>query len=180
MRASGSILNWMSELDDVWSAMLAKARENAAAAGRGDVAEYLDLKASNDLIRQTGVDWLFQTLIEHASVANRVRDAITIERIEPHSFSFRGANIVGASVSFRYGVRCLTVEAGWTRTPADGFMRGGGLAFARFRHFGRPQANLEAAIFGSPPVWKAIKDDHIGLEIHSEHLERHIDLLVQD
>ena len=73
----------MSELNEVWSAMLAEARENAALSGRGHVADYLDLKASNDLLRQTGVDWLFQTLIEHAADANRDRNSIAIERTEP-------------------------------------------------------------------------------------------------
>src|SRR5687768_3735492 len=172
----------MSELDDVWSAMLAKARENAAATRRGDVAEYLDLKASNDLIRQTGVDWLFQTLIEHAAAANRVRDAIAIERTEPHSFTFRGANIVGSSVSFRYGVRCLTVEAGWTRTPADGFMRGGGLALARLRHFGIPAKNVELALTGTsgPPVWRVVREDAMLDEVRSDFLRSQVDLLTGD
>ncbi len=161
--------------------MLDRARENARATDRRDVADYLDLKASNDLIRQTGVDWLFATLMEFAAEANRTQAAVAMERIEPHNFLFRGANIVGASLSFRYGVRCLTVEAGWTRTPTDGFMRGGGLAFARFRHFGMPQANLEAALFGAAPapVWKAIREEHVGGEIRSEHLHRHIEILLQ-
>lgn len=172
----------MSELEEMWASMIARARDNARTGGRHDVADYLDLKAVNDLTRQTGIDWLFSTLMEHAAGANRSKAAVAMERIEPHSFGFRGANIVGASLDLRYGVRRLTVEAGWTRTPADGFMRGGGLAFARFRHFGRPEANLDAALFGTrdAPVWKAIREDHVGSEIRSEHLERHVEILVRD
>ena len=60
-------------------------------------------------------------------------------------------------------------------------MRGGGLAFARFRHFGMPQANLDAALFGTrdAPVWKAIQEEEVGGEIRSEHLERHIEILLR-
>ena len=172
----------MSELDEIWSRMLAEAGENAKAAGRHDVADYLTLKSSNDRIRRTGVNWLFDELIQFAAAVNRSGVSVSIERTEPHNFRFRGANIVGAAVSFRYGVRCLTVEAGWTRTPADGFMRGGGLAFARFRHFGMTDANLDAGLFGSgpSPSWKALREDEVGDEIRSGHLERHIAVLVRN
>ena len=54
-----------------------------------------------------------------------------MENENPHNFRLRGANLVGSLLRVRQGVRCLTVEAGWTRTPNDGFMRGGALAIAR-------------------------------------------------
>jgi hypothetical protein len=171
----------MNELEEMWSSMIARARENALTAGRHDVADYLDLKAANDLVRKTGVDWLFATLMELAA-ANGSQAAVEMERTEPHSFQFRGANIVGVSLGLRYGLRRLTVEAGWTRTPTDGFMRGGGLAFARFRHFGIPQANLDAALFHTrdTPVWRAIREEEVGAEVRSEHLERHMEILLKD
>lgn len=166
----------------MWSQMLAEARENARASARHDVADYLDLKATNDLVRRTGVAWLFETLITMVAAANRSNVAVAIERTDPHSFNYRGANIVGSAVSFRYGVRCLTVEAGWTRTPADGFMRGGGLALARLRHFGIPAKNVEFALIRTdgPPVWRVIKDEAIQQEVHSDDLHRHVELLTGD
>ncbi len=161
--------------------MLAEASEKARSGNRHDVADYLELKASNDLIRLTGVKWLFETLTEHAAVANRSSAAVAIERTEPHSFSYRGANIVGTSLSFRYGVRCLTVEAGWTRTPADGFMRGGGLAFARLRHFGIPKANVDMALFmnGQKPVWQLLTEERTAEQVNSHALIAHISLLIE-
>ena len=178
----GSILQAMSEMDEIWSRMLTEARENARVAARHDVADYLDLKASNDLIRRAGVAWLFETIFEMVASQNRTNVAAAIERTEPHSFIYRGANIVGSAVSFRYGVRCLTVEAGWTRTPADGFMRGGGLALARLRHFGIPARSAEIALTGTdgPPVWRVIGDDALREEVHSEYLRSHVDLLLSD
>jgi hypothetical protein len=177
--SSGSILRGMNELDEVWTKMLAEATSRARASDQHHVADYLDLKASNDLIRRASVGWLLETLIQHAASANRLSGSIAIERTEPHNFGYRGANLVGTSVSLRYGVRCLTVEAGWTRTPADGFMRGGMLAFARFRHFGLPKAGMEAALLrsGDSPVWRVLIDEKPGADIDSADLHRHVALL---
>lgn len=171
----------MQELDDIWAQMLAEAAEKARIGGRGDVAEYLDLKASNDMVRRISVEWLFDTLIGEAAAANRSNIAVTIERSEPHSFAYRGANVVGSAVSFRYGVRCLTVEAGWTRTPADGFMRGGGLAFARLRHFGLPKAGADLVLTRSNevPVWRLLVEDAMTDEFESDRLAGHIKLLTE-
>ena len=79
-------------------------------------------------------------------------------------------------------MRCLTVEAGWTRTPADGFMRGGMLAFARFRHFGRPKQGMEAALYrsGNSPVWRVMIEERVGTDVHSDDLRRHVLSLTAD
>lgn len=161
--------------------MLAEAAEKARSSGRGDVAEYLTLKSSNDAVRRMSVNWLFDTLIGEASAANRGNLSITIERTDPHSFAYRGANLVGSAVNFRHGVRCLTVEAGWTRTPADGFMRGGGLAFARLRHFGLPKSNVELVLTRSneKPVWRVLVEDAVAEEFEANRLLLHLKLLIE-
>ena len=115
----------MNELDEIWAQKLAEAAENARVSGRHDVADYLALKAANDTIRRTAVGWLFDTAVQIAAEANRNLSGIAIEREDPYNFSLRGANIVGSMLRVRQGVRCMTIEAGWTRTPADGFMCGG-------------------------------------------------------
>ena len=147
----------MTELDQVWSEMLGDAYRNASAAGRNAVADYLRLKATNDAIRAAGVKWLFDTFIEFAGEAVRNNAALTIEREEPHSFRHGNSNMVGSLISVRHGVRCLTVEAGWTRTPGDGVMRGGALAFARVTHFGMPRAGEELRLVHAEvlPRWMA-------------------------
>ena len=70
----------MNELDEAWSQMLAGAIENARASGRGDIADFLALKQSNDALRQTAVDWLFNSFIEIAAEANRRNSLVVIER----------------------------------------------------------------------------------------------------
>ncbi len=169
----------MNELDEMWSKMLSQALENAKASGRHDVAEYLNLKAANDAIRQASVRWLFDTLLEIAGDANRTNLTVSIEREDTHNFAYRGANLVGSLIRFRHGVRCLTVEAGWTRTPADGFMRGGALAFARLTHMGMPKANAELWLIRSEesPIWQVMLEEK-GVQIfRSESLRDHFRIL---
>jgi len=164
----------MTEFDEVWNRMLADAAESAKAQGRHDVAEYLSLKAANDMMRSAGVKWLFDSVIEIAAEANRANRNISIERVEPHSFSYHGANIVGSQLKLLLGVRCLSVEAGWTRTPSDGFMRGGPLAIARLKHFGMPRANAELLLLkgDTTPKWSENTPD-ARRSVTIKHLQDH-------
>ena len=164
----------MTELDEVWRQMLANAITGARTDGRSDVADYLSLKAANDTIRVAGVKWLFDSMLEIAGSANRDGRSVTIERIEPFNFAYRGANLVGSQIRLVHGVRCLTIDAGWTRTPGDGFMRGGALAVARLRHFGIPKANVELALLHGKdaPVWSDPAVDEVAA-ISTDHLRKH-------
>lgn len=170
----------MSELDDLWSQMLDEALANARNAGRHDIADYLDLKARNDAVRNAGVRWLFESLIGIAGEATRRSSAITIDREEPHNFPHRGANIVGSLLAFRLGVRCLTVEAGWTRTPGDGFMRGGALAIAKMSHFGIAKMNAELHLKPSEscPGWVAFYCDGASIPADESFLRQHFSLFL--
>lgn len=153
--------------------------ENARAGGRSDVEDYLALRAANDAIRQAGTKWLFDSMIEIAAGSNRERPPVTIEREEPHSFDHRGANIVGSMLRLRQGLRCLTLEAGWTRTPSDGFMRGGALAVARVSHFGFPGATSEIVLVNAPdqPFWNIFEDGRLGPRFGETELRSHFRLL---
>ncbi len=165
----------MNELDEAWARKLREARQKAQAAGRADVAEYLTLKASNDLIRQTSVKWLLDSATEIVSIANRNGASTTMETENPHSFTFGKSNLVGSRLSFRQGVRCLTIEAGWTRTPNDGFMSGGALAAARISHFGMSKHNAELLLIRSDdaPKWFAAGTDGKRNFFDAESLHRH-------
>jgi hypothetical protein len=167
----------MNELDEAWSEMLAGAIENARSSGRGDVADFLALKQSNDALRQTAVDWLFNSFIEIASEANRRNSLVVIEREEPHEFPFNNAKMAGSLVRVRFGVRSLIVEAGWTRLPSHGFMRGGALAAARIKHFGMPEAGDELILVRSEeiPAWNSAD----GSRFDSQKLFEHFRLLLE-
>lgn len=170
----------MTELDELWTEMLGEAMVAARASGRHDIADYLDLKARNDAIRQAGVRWLFEVFIGIAGEATREFATITIEREDPHNFAHRGANIVGRLLQFRFGVRCLTVEAGWTRTPSDGFMRGGALAIAKITHFGNAKMNAELYLKPSEagPGWIAVYSDDTSIGADEAFLRQHFSLFL--
>jgi hypothetical protein len=161
----------MNELDEAWAEMIAAAIQNAEASGRGDVADFLALKQSNDLIRQTSIDWLFNSFIEIASEENRRRTSLTIEREEPHEFSFQNAKMTGSLIRIALGVRRMTVEAGWTRLPSHGFMRNQALAAARISHFGMPRAGDDLILIrdGEIPAWRSVE----GEQFDSEGVHKH-------
>ena len=150
----------MSEFDQEWARAMAEAEARARASGRGDVVEYLSLRATNDLARKTAIDWLLTTFTAQAGRANRAGASISIERADAHRFTIGNSTMVGPLLTFRLGVRALMVEAGWPRAPGDGIVRGGGLASARVRHFGRPKADEELLLIyaqGQKPQWLTIE-----------------------
>jgi hypothetical protein len=98
---------------------------------------------------------------EIAEHANRKNAGIAVETADPHRFSLGHATLSGSLLKFRQGVRSLTVEAGWTRAPGDGFMRGNALAAARITHFGISKANVELHLlkFEDRPQWFVVADE---------------------
>lgn len=167
----------MTELDRIWSQMIGEATANADKTGRTDVAQYLRLKASNDAIRSMGVGWLLDSILEIASSAATKQPQILIERFEPHNFTRSTSNMVGSLINVRLGVRCLSVEAGWTRTPADGVMIGSALAAGRIRHFGlhRKNAAMSLVCDDKSLRWR---DEETDEPIDSAYLGRHFSILL--
>lgn len=169
----------MSELDEAWAAALSEAEQKARLAGRKDVAEYLSLKNSNDLLRKAGVQWLLESFTIAAGEANRAGASIQIARTEDHRFSVGTSTMVGQLVTFASGVRTLFVEAGWPRMPRDGFVRGGGLACANIRHLGIRAASEElllAKTTSGAPGWKSLTKNRPHL--HESDIHRHIAILL--
>jgi len=170
----------VSELDEAWALALAEAEQRARVAGRNDLAEYLALRNSNDLLRKTGIDWLLMTFTELAGQANRIGSAIQISTADGHRFSVGSATMVGRLLTLSSGVRTLFVEAGWPRTPRDGFVRGGGLACANVRHLGIRGANRKLLLIKSAtgaPLWKILESpkSHIDEVTIQHHLEVLVD-----
>lgn len=152
----------MSELDEAWELAIAEAERRARNTGRGDIADYLALRASNDLARRSGMDWLFAGFMAITGEANRAGASITIEQTEAHRFKVGSSTMVGTKIIFRFGLRALTIEAGWPRMPRDGFVRGNGLACGRIDHFGLKKHNEELLLVkqkDAPPQWVIVDED---------------------
>jgi hypothetical protein len=174
----------VSELDEAWEVGLADAEARARAAGRSDIADYLALRSSNDLIRRIAQDWLLQMFVDAAGIANRAGASIQISRNSNHRFKAGNANMVGPMLTFGCGVRALTIEVGWPRTPRDGFIRGGGLACANIKHVGMKKENeeLRLVVAGSgTPSWLVIAKPTIHVEpheFHESHVKNHVAILL--
>jgi hypothetical protein len=173
----------MGELDEAWEIALAEARQRARSAGRADIASYLNLRSKNDLLRRTAIDWLTATLTALAGEANRKGAGIQIERHDSHTFRRDSATMVGTQLTLRRGVRALVVESGWPRKPADGFVRGDGLACANIKHFGRPRANAELILSPSTkglPQWLVVDKTQTRTPLTESQIRHHISILLSE
>lgn len=171
----------MEELAQVWTNLLTEMTVRAENSGaEGGVAEYLELKSTNDFLRSTSVQWLFESTAEIAAEANRRSANMSFEKADPHEFRIGHSNLVGWMIRFRQGVRCLSVEAGWTRSPSDGFMRGGALALARITHFGMSKRNADLILLKieNSPVWFSVDQAGRRAEFHSSHLQNHFKIFL--
>ena len=161
--------------------MMQNAIRDAHRTGRSDVAEYLMLKAGNDQIRATSCRWLFESFTELSDEVNRKGIRLNIENQNPHRFAVGNATMVGSLIIFHHGLRNLTIEAGWTRTPQDGFIRGGGLACAKISHFGMSKHNAELLLVRSAdniPQWFSVTKEGKRTLISSDSLREHFNLFL--
>lgn len=167
----------MTELDQIWSQMLADAGNKADEEGRRHVVEYLRLRAGNDAIRSKGVAWLIDAFIGVATIAQRGTPTLSIERIDPHTFSHGSSTMVGTQLVITHGVRCLSIDAGWARSPSHGIMRGGALAVAKIAHFGMPEAGTRIRLIHHDdelPRW--VDDEQVLIDMAA--IQGHLHLLL--
>jgi hypothetical protein len=169
----------VSELDEAWALALAEAERRARRSGRSDVAEYLALRASNDLARTAGIDWLLKTMTVMAGEANRAGAGVQLARQDAHRFRVGSATMVGTLLTFRAGVRQLSIEAGWPRTPRDGFVRGNGLASGNIKHFGLRGADEELLLVrqssNDAPQWVVLEKTGERSQLVEARMRRHLE-----
>jgi len=171
----------VSELDEAWAAALAEAEKRARSAGRSELAEYLSLRNSNDLLRTSGIEWLVSTFTILAGEENRAGASLQITSHDAHRFRIGNSTMVGRLLTFSNGVRKLFVEAGWPRTPRDGIVRGGGLACANIRHLGMNNANEELLLTKTntgTPTWLSSNKKSPRNVVHEADVRRHLTILL--
>src|SRR2546430_4426913 len=91
--------NVLNELNDAWDLALADARERARMSGRTDIADYLDLRRRNDLLRRTASEWLRNSAELIAGEANRRGAGIQIQFQEDHRFKVGNATMRGTQIT---------------------------------------------------------------------------------
>jgi hypothetical protein len=167
----------LSDLEEEWNSVLNEARRRAAMQGRSDVVEYLALREKNDLARRTAIQWLFEVFTEQVAIANRGGASVEIARNDQHSFKLGNSVMVGTILTFRSGIRALSIEAGWPRGPKDGIVKGGGLAQAQIRHFGRKAHDAELLLLKSPdgaPRWQVIEKSGLRVAFAENAVRGHL------
>ena len=91
--------------------------------------------------------------------------------------------MVGNLLTLTFGVRALLIEAGWPRTPSDGFVRGGGLACGHIKHRGLRSANEELLLVrdetGSPR-WVVTKKTGSPRQLHESAIQAHVTKLLSE
>lgn len=171
----------MDGFEEEYESEMAEAQQRARAQGRGDVLDYLTLKAANDSLRARGVELLLTAFTALAGELNRQGAGLALARTDAHRFRVGHSTMVGPRLTLSRGLRALTVEAGWPRAPRDGVVRGGGLASARVRHFGDTKAGEDLLLLpaGDGPRWFIVADAGARTELHEAHLRRHLGRLLE-
>ena len=172
----------MSELEQHWAKALAEAERRARATGHHDIAEYVALRSANDLVRSAAIDWLISTFTAMAAEANRSGSSLQIEQHDGHRFRVGQATMIGRLLTLRLGVRAIKVEAGWPRTPPDGFVRGGGLACGHIRHLGKPNSSQELLLTrprSKAPLWSVLEKSGERTALSEARIREHFSELVK-
>jgi hypothetical protein len=170
----------LSDLDETWATELREAEARARAAGRADISEYLALRKSNDQLRKTACDWLLETFRNVAGEMNRTGASLQISNDDNYQFTVANAALVGKLLKLENGIRQLLVEVGWPRVPADGFIRGGGIALGRLRHIGIRSASDQIRLVKSPegsPRW-LVENKGADAEVREANIRHHIAVLL--
>src|SRR5256714_14637116 len=116
-KAESEERNTLSSFDEEYERRLAEARARATARGRGDVLDYLHLKAANDTLRARAIEWLLDSFTALAGELNRAGAGLSLARTDAHRFRVGHSTMVGERLVLRRRLRALTVEAGRARTP---------------------------------------------------------------
>jgi hypothetical protein len=105
-----------------------------------------------------------------------------MSQLDGHRFKVGNSTMVGRSLTLKNGVRTLVIEAGWPRTPRDGIVRGGGLAYANLRHVGIKSASDELLLAKSnngTPCWISVVKEHGPKSgVRESDLRRHLSILL--
>lgn len=172
----------MSDLDSEWERRVAEAVARARTSGRADVADYISLRAANDVARAVGVEWLVETFTAAADEAMLRGADLRLDPSDEHRFRVSNSTMVGRRLTIRFGpVRALTIEAGWPRAPADGVVLGGGIARARVSHFGDRRADAELLLVrqqDEAPRWLTLTESGAREDFNAECARAHVARLV--
>lgn len=166
--------------DTIFGEDLDRAISHAKESGRFELADYFKLKAGNDRIRENARKWIFETIEEIVFKFNDHGASIKLEHLYKKNIKYGYSSLTGNRLELKQGLRCLTVEVGWTQSIDDGVMRSGALAFGRLSHFGfrKEKEEIELHRFERHPQWFKVDKDMIRRPFTVASLKRHFEVLL--
>jgi hypothetical protein len=138
--------------------------------------DYVSLRAANDLVREKGKEWVFDSL---SALCLEAGPETQIAR-QPWQFEVGRSVMVGERFGIRNRGRTLVVEIGWPREPVHGFVPDQGLARGRISLSASPMLsprNREEIILkgmGNDGRWYSIDKGKLGSEVTVESLREHV------
>lgn len=169
----------MDEFEQKWLEMLEKAKERAQREENLTLLEYFELKSANEKLRLEASKALLEMFFYAARSKSLEGFNLKFNTKSGHQFEMRQARLTGFCLDISFGIRKLTIEIGWTRTPKDGFMRQGALAYSRISHFGRPEHNKELLLLNrNEPRWFFAND--LQKLFEESDAVKHLNILLQD
>jgi hypothetical protein len=106
---------------------------------------------------------------------------LQIIKDDSQRFLVHNATMVGPRLTVSFGVRSVFIDAGWPRVPSDWFVRDGGLACGRIRHFGREKLNQELLLIKSgdkSPAWISLEKSGKKEPFRESRAQAHISKLI--
>ncbi len=147
----------------------------------GFESEYLALRAANDLLREKGKAWIFDTFDQ------LVREGgleILVGR-QDWEFTVERSTMVGERLGARLSGKTLTIEIGWPRMPEHGFVPNQGLARGRISLSLSPMLSARPAEHlilkaakDNQPIWYSIVETHLGSELTKDRLAEHLNTMI--
>lgn len=139
-------------------------------------SDYLSLRVANDLVRERGKEWVFESL---TTLCIEAGPETQIAR-QPWQFDVGRSVMVGERFGIRNRGRTLVIEIGWPREPAHGFVPDQGLARGKISLSASPMLSprlREELILkgvGKDGRWYSIDKGKLGSEVTIEVLRQHL------
>lgn len=164
----------------VFTQDLDRAIARSKESGRFELSDYLELKANNDRIREEARKWIFETIEEIVFEFNKHGAKIKIETLYKKSIKYGYSSLTGNRMELKQGLRCFSIEVGWTQSIEDGVMKSSSLAFGRLSHFGfrKETEEIELHKFEGKPRWFSIGEDMTRHSFTVSSLKRHFEVLL--
>ena len=150
-------------------------------------AEYIALRAANDRLRVSGLQWFWDALQETTAQENSASPVMLQTARQEWKFNVGKSVMVGERFGVRFRGKTLLIELGWPREPEHGFVPGNGLARGQVSFSLSPilaEQVVDELILkpgsNSEPVWFTFVNGKPEVEVTRERIRGYLRKLQDD